>query len=217
MNRSLNIPRTDELVWNSVVEVMSNSELLKKRAMSEYGDRAKVVADEKKERQNQLKWQKQLKKIKATLAQLLTGQLLDEIDQETFDRVKSELDAKKESLLHKLSRSEVRLTEYVDQENLMNAIDRYFKALELIGTETPETKRDFLELFVDRIDVSYDQASKEHSLEIKFKLPIVDDGISDDSQVVHGWHDYQAILPPNKTTQQLRFSPGCGAGPRPCP
>ena len=61
-------------------------------------------------------------------------------------------------------------------------------------TKSDEDKKRFLELFLERINVSYDHDTKEHELTIKFKLPIVGDG-----EVSEGKFEKEISLPPIKT------------------
>ena len=212
MTRSLNIPRTDKIVWKNVMEVMSNSNLLKKRVQDRFGGKENYENDLLKEKKNQRRLVKRLQKIEETLSQIETGHLLEDLDETTFRQVRKNLDEEKTKIKDQLDQSRLRAKEMGNREKWLDSLSRFHAKLDMMETESEEDKKRFLELFVERIDVRYDHDTKEHELTIKFKLPIVGDG-----EFSEGRLEKEITLPPIKTTPQSRFSPGSGAGPRPCP
>ena len=63
MNKSLNITKTDEVVWQSVKTIVSSSSILKERMKEELlRDKDKSDADHKSELRNQRKVQVRIKK-----------------------------------------------------------------------------------------------------------------------------------------------------------
>ena len=84
----------------------------------------------------------------------------------------------------------------------MHSIARFHAELEKFDDRPEPEKKQFLEIFVERIDVRYYHETKEHELTIKFRLPIVDDGPFDDSVEPMGKFDKGIFLPPNDTTPQ---------------
>lgn len=216
MTRSLNIPRTDALVWNGVKRIVSDSTLLKQRAMENFNDPASHKKDLQREKQKQKQLVQRLQKIERLLAQLETDHLLDDTDDSIYRQVRENLHTEKSKIADQLSNSRERLSEMGTQANWMRSISRFHAELEKMDSRPDSIKKQFLEIFVDRIDVSYQHDTKEHELVIKMKLPIVDDEPPEDGGEPVGGFDLEISLPPNDTTPRSHFSQDFGVGPHRC-
>ena len=130
--------------------------------------------------------------------------------------MRKNLDDEKLEVKDQLKLSRWRTKEMRNRERWLDSISQFQTNLEDMETKSDEDKKRFLEFFVERIDVGFDHNTKEHELTIKFKLPLVGDKHDSDGDVLEGRFKQEVTLPPNNTTLQSRFSPGSGAGPRPC-
>ena len=84
----------------------------------------------------------------------------------------------------------------------MHSISRFHAELGKLDDKPDPIKKQFLEIFVERIDVSYHHETKEHELVIKFRLPLVDDEQHEDGGEPVGQFDLEISLPPNTATPQ---------------
>lgn len=216
MKRSLNIPRTDTLVWTNIMTVLQDSDYLKQKAYLEFGGDGDIKDDQAKEKKLQKKLKTKLQSIEVTLAQITTNRVLQDVDEKTYLKTRENLITAKADVSDKLEKSRVRLKDMGNREKWLDGITRFLDHLEKMETETDEQKKYFLSLFIERIDVSYDAKTKEHTLIIKFRLPIVDDDDFGDGDVRVGGFDKRAILPPFKSTPQSPTWPSFWVGPRRC-
>ena len=96
MNRSLNIPKTDEAVWQPVKTIVSSSSILKERVKEELlRDKDKSDADHKSELRNQRKVETRIKKgiqkIEESIAKIETDRMLERMDEKLYRQVKKNL------------------------------------------------------------------------------------------------------------------------------
>ena len=87
MNRSLNIPRTDMLVWNSIKKVVSDYNLLRKRATEDLRGRDDPKDDLRTETKKQNYLIKRLQKTEELLAQIESSHLLEDNDEAMYLQV----------------------------------------------------------------------------------------------------------------------------------
>jgi len=74
--------------------------------------------------------------------------------------------------------------------------------LEKLETKSEGDKKHFLELFVDRIDVRFDDKNKEHELTIRFRLPLIEEPNEGDAASEASPYMRSVIIPPLETTPQ---------------
>jgi len=207
MKRSLNIPRTDTLVWSNIMTVLQDSDYLKQKAYLTIGGDKDIKEEQAKETKLQKKLKTKLQSIEETLAQITTNRLLQDVDEKTYLKTQENLHTAKSDVTDKLEKSRVRLKDMGNREKWLDGITRFLDHLENMETQTDEQKKYFLSLFIERIDVSYDAKTKDHTLIIKFRLPIVDDDDFGDGDVRVGGFDKRATLPPFKAIPQSQISP----------
>jgi hypothetical protein len=202
MTRSLNIPRTDELVWTNVMKVLSNSDVLKEIVKDVVGGEENPEKDFKTEKKKERRLIIDLLKVQETISKIETDHLLERMDKKLYRRVRKNLDEEKEKVKDHLRQTRLRMKEIGNQEKWMNSVSRFHSHLETIETKSEEDKKKFLSDFIDRIDVRYTQETKEHELTIKFKLPIVGDELHPDGDERMGNFEKKVILPPYQTIPQ---------------
>lgn len=183
MNRSLNIPLTDKMVWDLVVDVVSNSKMLKEVFKSEVL-KTKLESDEenearrKKEEANQNRLKKKLDDTKTTLADVETKRLLGEYDDLVlFNKIQNNLKQEIEKTQRQLEQSKLRVRELGNQKKWLDWVEDYGVGIELI-TKFPLTrKKQYLEGLIERIEVKLDKETLNHHLKVFFRMGLVDDKI----------------------------------------
>jgi len=180
--RSLNIPLTDKFVWNKVLEIVSESSILKEGfkkdvLQSKYqsdGENKKQLQDGKKKSRRLMK---ELQQVQSSIAEVETNNLLKRYDLEVYQKIKSNLDSELKSIKDKIEQTRIKTKELGEQKQWLDWIEKYHHRIGEMTSLSETEGKDYLTGILDRIEVQYDSDKKEHILDIKFKLPLVGDGI----------------------------------------
>jgi DNA invertase Pin-like site-specific DNA recombinase len=202
MVRSLNIPRTDKLVWDCVVESLSNSHILKDRVQRRFVDKANHDTELLHEKKKTKRLVKELGAIQKTIADFETKHLLDTMDDAIVQNIRTNLQERLQKVKGQIDQSRLKTKEMGNRKQWMDAISRLDTEMEKVAGFTDPQKRRFLEFFVERIDVRLDHDTNEHELIVRFRLPLVGDYQDDDGDAVPGQFEKGIRLPPLKTTPQ---------------
>lgn len=180
MTRSLNLPETDEVVWNAVIDVMSKSVILKEQVKSKtFEEFGKARLDDSQMNAAKLKikaLQKQVTKLNEALALVETNRILERVSPEQYPLIRSNITNERTSV-------EAEIEQLQDE---VDGVARHKKWVDWVGTFqkqiadhkkfTPQQKRSFLEGILAGVDVRLLE-TKTHQLTINFQLPIVNDSI----------------------------------------
>lgn len=179
MTRSLNIDEADALVWDSVINAISKSVLMKdavrKEVLGDGGATLQVSAKEEKSRIAKIKTlMKHIERLDESLTELESDRLMGKITQSQYPNIKSRISDEKLQTEGELERL-VELTNAAKQKkNWIDWIDKFQRKVDAYRSFSPEEKREVLQGLLTEIDVHLVDA-KKHRLDIKFKLPLVDD------------------------------------------
>ncbi len=180
MTRSLNLPETDEVVWNAVIDVMSKSVILKEQVKSKaFEEFGKARLDDSQLNAAKLKikaLQKQITKLNEALALVETNRILERLSADQYPLIKANITDERTSL-------EAQVEQLQDE---IDGVARHQKWVDWIGTYksqiasqkkfTPQQKRSLLEGMLAGVDVRL-LDTKTHQLTINFQLPIVNDSM----------------------------------------
>ncbi len=180
MTRSLNLPETDEVVWNAVIDVMSKSVILKEQVKSKaFEEFGKARLDDSQLNAAKLKikaLQKQITKVNEALALVETNRILERLSADQYPLIKANITDERTSL-------EAQVEQLQDE---IDGVARHQKWVDWIGTYksqiasqkkfTPQQKRSLLEGMLAGVDVRL-LDTKTHQLTINFQLPIVNDSM----------------------------------------
>ncbi len=202
MTRSLNIPRTDKMVWDCVVESLSNSHILKDRVQRQFIDNVNHDTELLREKKKTKQLVKRLERIQKAIADFETKHLLDAMDDAIAQKIRVNLNDELQKTKDQINQSKLKTKEMGNQKRWMNAISLFDTKMEKVIGFSDLRKRQFLEVHVDRIDVRLNHDTNEHELTVRFRLPLVGDYQDDDGDVVPGKFSKGIILPPLKTTLQ---------------
>ena len=212
MVRSLNIPITDEFVWNTVMDTVSNSSILKEGFKDEIL-KSKFAGDVETERDlrnqktksNRLK--KDLQQVQSSIADVETNNLLKRYDDAVYAQIKSNLDAELKSKKDEIEQTRLRIKELGNQKRWLDWVEKYADQIGALDEFTNEDKKEYLEGILDRIEVRLDKETNDHELEIIFQMGLVGDGIeyvdADDKSagydLVEGATDASIVIPYDAT------------------
>jgi len=188
LSRSLNIPETDKLVWDSVIEAHKNSSLLKEevkwKILEESGAPLAKNEAELKTLERQIKhFQKVLVQTKDSQAELLFKSTLGKVKNESIrqlDMYKLGLE-KSDEAIHdlevKITNIQLRLKGGNENKKWVDWLKVFGQTLDRKKELSDDQKKQYLAGLIEVIKVKYDEKKNEHDLSIHFQLPIVGDGI----------------------------------------
>ena len=181
ISKSINIDVSDTLVWNEILHHYSNSYNIREQFKNKY------LPIKLKERDQPLKQIKSynkdisdikrtIKKLKSQKIDLYGKKLILEIDDTTFQRFENDINSKIEKENNKILsikgnigdiRDNIKWYDWFkDFENKFSEIKKY-KSL--------DDKRKFIDDFVEKIEVFWDNITNTHKIKIYFKFYIVKD------------------------------------------
>lgn len=182
MNRSLNIPITDEFVWNSVRKVVSDSSTLKEGFKKEvlhskYATEEEIKTELKNQKTKSKRWMTELKQIQSSIADVETNNLLRKYDAEVSEKIIGNLNAELDKTKEEIEQTRLRIKQLGKEQKWLDWVQKYADQVDELGTYSDEQKKEYLDGIIDRIEVRLDQETKDHHLDIIFRLPLVGDGI----------------------------------------
>ena len=181
MTRSLNIANVDELVWNTVVEVLSNSKVARERVrvamMGEGAEgRESNEAELKAARDKVKQLQKHLRKVADTLIRVETERLMERLSPDEYPMVRANITAEKTKTEAEVEQLEMFLAGASRQKKWIDWVGKFQSQLDDYMQFSQDKRKEFLQGLVTVIDVHMID-SQTHWLEFEFKLPMVEDDL----------------------------------------
>ena len=183
MSRSLNIPETDKLVWDSVIDVHKKSSILKEevkwKILEESGVPLAKSEAELKTIERQIKHQqKVLVQTKESQAELLLNHASGKIKTEIYNLALTRSNEEIHNLEVRVANLQLQLKGGNESQKWVNWLRDFGQSLDRKKELSDEEKKQYLTGLVEVIRVKYDEKKNHHELSIQFQLPIVGDGIS---------------------------------------
>lgn len=180
MDRSLNIPATDFAVWERVTSIVSKSNILKQRVKTELlRNKDKDEAEYKSDLRNQRKVEKRIKtgiqRIEESIAKIETDRMLERMDEKLYRQVSKNLRTELDSSKGDLEQCRLHIQETVDQKRWIDWVGKFHEMYSDVDHLAPEDRKEYIEGVVDQLTVNLDPKTKEHTIDIDFKYPIVGD------------------------------------------
>lgn len=182
MSRSLNIPETDELVWNAVIGAHKTSSILKEevkwKILEETGaPLARNEADVKVLERQLKQYQKLLAQTKDSQADLLLRHASGEIKSEIYSIALKRSNDNIHDLEIKIANTQLQLKGGNDNKKWVDWLKIFGRTLDNKKSLPDEDKKLYLSGLIEKITVNYDKLKNEHEVAINFRLPIVGDGV----------------------------------------
>lgn len=180
MTRSLNINQTDELVWKTVMDVVSKSKLLKedvkKEALALHGQQRLTPEQIASYKYRVKTLSKQLKKFDEALVMLETNRILERVTEKQYPEIRANITAEKIATESEIDRLQGEIDGVARERKWVNWLDQFQKRLKQQKKLSPEQRRAFLEGMV--VDIGVELLDPQnHKLTINFELPLVEDDI----------------------------------------
>ena len=181
LKKSVNIQQTDKLVWNVVCDVFENSHLLreemKRDSMNQKLDNSKSLSNKIRTLRNRLT------KVDSLITQLQENSYKVENDFYSCKITKERMMSIQSDILKEIEKQET-ISNGIKTEIEMLSSDKtwidwlkkYQDKTDTLRKLTDKKKqKKHLDEFIERIDVDYDDVSKEHTLDITLKLKLFND------------------------------------------
>jgi len=201
MKRCLNIPTTDRILWNKIVDILSDTislkRNLKEKTIIGLSLNSKELKEEVKSREEKIVDLTKTKlDLEKGLVEIETNRILKKYpSEEIYSSLKKELTKR-----YNHTKSEIE-----DIRNLLHEVgnqERWFEWIEEFGNYisskrdiSDSLKKEILKTVIDFISVDYDGVEKVHRLNIHFKIPV----FQQVKEVKIGYQDNYLISKPLKT------------------
>ena len=208
MERSLNIPETDQLVFQTVTDIHKESSTLKEEVKwkilkENNAPLAKTEEDIKLLERNLKKQQKELDNAKQAQADLVLSHHSGEIKADIYKRAFQNSKDRVNELEVLIANTQLQLKGNVDNKKWVDWVKLYGQQITNKRELSDEEKKAYLAGLIETISVKYIKAKNEHELTIQFNLPIVKDSVK--------WNDpenrrkgYKVIKGKRTTTLQVK-------------
>lgn len=182
MERSLNIPETDELVWSTVLEIHKKSSFLKDQVKSQiledHGAPVHRTEQDLKMLENQIKHlQKKCEQAKNAQAELLLSYTNRDIKKDVYEIALNNSKENLHNLEVKLANLQLQLKGGGESRKWVDWLKIFGETVDSKKELSDEERKSYLSGLIEKITVHYNPELKEHQLELKFQLPIVGDGV----------------------------------------
>lgn len=177
-SRYLKIAATDDLVWATIVKVLSESahfkEQFKKNLLAEKGsfkDRAIEISQLKAQIK---KLDTEIQQVSETLTNLETDRLIKRRSPEEVEKIINDIEKHRVMLRSRKDETEARIANFDARQKWINWITEFGERIDKMGEFTPKERHKLLGNVVEDISVRT-LSVISHRLTIKFKLPYYQD------------------------------------------
>jgi DNA invertase Pin-like site-specific DNA recombinase len=179
MKRCLNIPQTEEFLWNSISNILNQpvpiKEKLNEFLMSEGRLNKRQLSSHVLKKNNELrKLQKTKSKLEEGIIDVERKNYLGEFQSENiYTTLKKQLNKELLSISSKIESIQSHLSTIGNESKWFDIID-LFKNIISEGVQlTQSQKKDILRSIIDHIVVSFDGVNKTHHLNVNFRIPML--------------------------------------------
>lgn len=196
--RSLNIAKTDELVWDTVLDVVEHSYFLKEKFRD---DLIPVTIENRKNDQFTSKKilaktkriQKELSDLNSVISLFETDVLLKR-QLGDIEQIRNNLNDEQQKLVSKIHDVKTEHQAFMMESSWVDWISVFKADIKSKDNMSEIERKEYLSKLVNKIKVTYDHTNNNHKVEVVFKVPIVNDKLvynnpdkrSDGWKIKHG-------------------------------
>ena len=223
MTKSLNIPITDEYVWESVKKTILQSSIVKEGfkdevLQSKFSTDKQIKEELKNQKIKSQRLRGQLTKIQSTIADVETHNLLKKYDAEVYKKIGGNLDEELKKIKGEIEQTRIRVKELGKEQKWLDWMEKYADKVGEMSDYKDEQKKEYLEGVVDKILVSLDKDTNDHHLDVVFRLPLVGDGIEYNDKknktagykLIDGDVSQQTVIPHKIVSERGKMERGKG-------
>ncbi|WP_028284056.1 recombinase family protein, partial [Olleya marilimosa] len=179
MKRCLNIPNTDGILWNKIIEILTNTAEIKdvlkqKTLIGSSFDTNEVKRVIELNEAEILELTKTKTTIERGLVEIESRNILQEFSSEqVYKLLKKDLAIKLKQVKLKIEGLRSKLRQLGTEQKWFDWVDNFSEHIKTQTNISDEMKKEFLKVIIDKITVNYDNENKLHLLNINFKIPVV--------------------------------------------
>ena len=180
-NKSMNIDRTNDIVWNTLCEVLNKSHLIKQEIKEEtLSQKLETEKDVKRQitklKREQRKIDVRIDDIDERFEEVLTSYGKLEISKKVKDEVSKNITDEKKRLFDKRQDIDFEISKVNNKKGWLDWIKKHKGWIKDLSQVKSYKKRlSVVNQYVDRIVVNYDKEQNRHDLVIELILPIHND------------------------------------------
>lgn len=181
-SRSMNLDRTEELVWKCVRDMHAQSshlkEEVKRRVLEQQG--LQFITDKNARKQAEAKYrrlQKDSSALSKTIGDVTANHLLNQLDAVSYQATLKRLNDERDRLQGLMAELKLQLHAETARKKWIDWVDQFGSEVQNTATFTDEQSKAYVAGIVERIDAKWLEEKNAHELTIHFRLPIVGDGI----------------------------------------
>jgi len=181
VKKSLNIKNTDEQVWNTLVDILGSSHIIKETIKEDILGDVKLNDHEREERVVELKKKKRyvdrkIQELEIRERENREWYLVGDIDKKQFEKGKLLIEKSKEERFGELQVLSLNIQTIEDEKKWVSWLDKHRGWIDgLNENHSIEEKKEILNEYVLKVLVDFDETINQHKLKIYLKLPIVND------------------------------------------
>lgn len=182
MNRSLNRPTTDRIVWETLLQTVASSSILKetvKRSTQPIrgADVQKINKLKSQIRSKARRQETKLKQLQDALETLEIRLLMQEVSDLTYRGIRKRLDEEKTEFEAALAQLRIQEQEIVSERRWIDWVKLYERQIQDAQSLSDKDKKEYIEGLVESIAVDLND-DLTHRLTINYKLPIHGDSLA---------------------------------------
>lgn len=179
MTRSLNIDATDDLIWDTVIEIISDSRIFreqtKKEILGEQSLSAKRSEQEIRESSQRLRLlKKSLEKVNAALGRVEADRFMERLSPEEYPIVRKNITNEKISIQAEIEKITQKVEGMGRDRVWIKWIDRFRNKIDSFRSFAPEQRKEVLIGLLSAVNV-FKMDNRTHLLELQFTAPVVSD------------------------------------------
>ena len=113
--------------------------------------------------------------VQKSIADVETNNLLQKYDEVIYRNLIENLNGELMKVKDKIEQTRIRIKELGQEKKWLNWVDKYGEKVGGLDDYSDAQKKEYLEGIITEINVSLDKTTKDHHLDIVFRLPLVDD------------------------------------------
>jgi hypothetical protein len=183
MKRCVNIHPTEDLVWNTLVDLLTNTEQLKNsldQVLTQNPDFSVLIKRQRLKLTRKIEnLENDLKKITEGIVELEKKRILNQFHTEDiYLQIKKKLDKEYKEIHLKIEDTKNLLSFHYQKDKWYKSISEISKVFTKNKTFSFHQKKDILTHFIHTIILSYNSTKKVHELHLFLKIPLIFEGIN---------------------------------------
>lgn len=181
-DRAMNIPITDKLVFDTVVQLHKGSSILKeevkKRIFAEKGIKQITSEAEIKGYEKQLRFlQKEFSNLQESIGHLEANRVLKRMDDKAYKTAMERLNEQADLYKSDITNLRLKLRGESEKKQWVDWVKLFGEEIDEKAKLSDEQRKLYLEGLIEKIECRFLPETRDHELTIHFKHPIVGDGI----------------------------------------